>query len=135
MKHRRHLDIADRMRGKPHLVVQESSLFHIPERLAEYDSDLFVVRNKKNHRYEIHSLANRGNTHCITVPHEELDARAIEMFAKFDQRKRSFKSIMLEIDRHNEAKKMREERHRRSEINAMAREIRPAVKRLAEEVY
>ena len=52
MKHRRHLDIADRMRGKPHLVVQESSLFHIPERLAEYDSDLFVVRNKKNHRYE-----------------------------------------------------------------------------------
>lgn len=134
-KRQRKLEIESRLCGKYHLIVLESSLLHIPERLLEYDSDLFIIFNTKTQKFEVHSLANQGNTHCLTVPYEELDDRAINMFAKYDQRRRSFKAIIREIDRENEVMGKREAKNRRSELNAMAREVRPAFKKLAEEVY
>lgn len=132
---RRRLEIDIRLRGKPHLIVQETSLIHIPEQLYKYDPDVFVVFNTKSRKFEIHSLANVGNTHCLTVPYDGLDERAMRMFAKYDQRRRSFKEIIWEIDQHNERLEKWEDKFRRSEINAMAREIRPVFKKLAEEVY
>lgn len=128
-------EIKRRLWGKHYLRVLETSAYQIPERLYEYDPDLFVVFNIRSQKYEIHSLANKGNTHCVTVPWDQLDVRAIELFAKGDQRRRSFKEIIREIDEYNEKLERRHEKYRRDELNAMAREVRPVFKRLAEEVY
>jgi hypothetical protein len=134
-KSERKEEIRRQLWNKPHLKVMESNVLHIPERLYEYDPDLFVVFNIRSQKYEIHSLANKGNTHCVTVPWNQLDVRAIELFAKGDQRRRSFKEIIREIDEYNEKLERRHEKYRRDELNAMAREVRPVFKRLAEEVY
>lgn len=135
MKARKLNHIHDRLRGKPHLKLIETNVVKIPERLEQYDSNLFLVFNAKKQQYEVHSLANRGSTYCITVPYEDLDYRTIELFAKGNIRTRGIKAIIREMDMHNETIEKRREKHRKSNINAMAREMRPVFKKMAEEVY
>ncbi len=123
--------IAERLRGKNHLIMQETSLFSIPERLAEYDPDFFVVFNRRKGKYEVHSLANRGDTHCMDVLFDGLDARILRQIARTDQRRHSFKELVRQVDNHNERLEAQNERHRRSELNAFARESRSAFQKIA----
>lgn len=122
--------------NKPYLRLLGSSLFYIPERVSEYDENLFVVHNLRRDRYEVHSLANKGDTFALHFPYKgEPDARLLTIIYQNDLRHKSLKQIVYEIDRHNEELEKRNENYRRSEINAWAKETRNLFKKFAEEVY
>lgn len=127
-------EIYDRLLRKPYLLVLETSLTQIPERVAEYDPNMFVCFNHLLGEFEVHSLRNKGDTHALSIPYPELDNRTLQLIAMRDQNRRSFKEIMREINLKNEKLVETKKRHRRSDINAIAREVRPVFKRFANEV-
>lgn len=127
-------EIHDRISGKPYLHVLETNPYGIPERLEEYDPNMFICFNSLLQEYQVHSLGNKEkNTFALSVPWKELDSRILDYVASRDQNKRPLKEIIREIDRRNEEREERNIRHRRSELNAIARETRTIFKRFADE--
>jgi len=122
--------IHDRIGHKKHLRLITSSVYDIPRRLREIDPNLFVVFNTVSQKYEIHSLANKGNSFSLYVPFRELDARLITFVKKYDLRRHG-KQIYKDIDTHNEKLETSLERQRDNELHAIAEEIHPYVKKLA----
>lgn len=122
--------IKDRLRGKPHLIPVFSSVYSIPERLYEYDSSMFVVWNVTERRYEIHCLDHVGDTFGMPVPYYELDSRIVERVKRSDLRLHG-RDIFRQIDENNERLERSRERQRRNDINAAAREMAPAFRKLA----
>lgn len=135
------------VRIRPHLLLVLSSVYQIPERLREYDPNLFVVLNtvrniekaegvpvsertpfppgaipKWGAWYEIHSLAHKGNTFAMAVPYGELDARILRDVWSGDLRMRG-KRIFREIDEHNERVEALNRRALRTQAEAIAREL------------
>ncbi len=123
--------IYDRLIGKPHLIPMETNVYHIPERLKQYDPRLFVVFNVKKQWFELHSLANKGNSFSLCIPYSELDARAIYL-AKRNNIHIHGKKLFREIDEHNEQVERAIKRHKKNEREAMAKDMRPLIKKLAE---
>ena len=121
--------IYDRLSRKHHLIPIFSSVTHIPERLREYDENLFVVLNTRKQCYEVHSLANKGDTFCLMIPLGELDARTLYLVRKNNLHTRG-KEIFKEIDKHNERLERSNERRRRDEIRAAGEEMYPAFRKL-----
>lgn len=126
-------EISDRLVGKPYLKPVYTHIYNIPERLRHNDRNLFVVFNSITQRYEIHSLANRGNSLSLTVPFEELDARIEDFVRKYDIRRHGRK-IYRDIDDHNEQLEKSIERDRRNRAECLADELYKPVRRLAWEV-
>lgn len=135
MKNKIRYAIFDRLRGKSFLEPVETSVCRIPEHLQELDSDVFMVFNAKIPRYEVHSLANHGNTCSFVVPWDILDERTVQLFRQYNLKTRSMKDIVREIDQHNDNIERRDEAYRRGEIRAWASENRSRFKKLAEEVF
>lgn len=135
MKNRIRYAIFDRLRNRPFLELVETSVCKIPEYIQFLDPDVFMVFNNKAHRYEVHSLANRGLTFLYAVPWDVLDERTIEMFRKSNLKNRNIRDIVREIDEHNEKAERSNESYRRSETKAWAADNRSRFKKLAEEVY
>ena len=124
-------EIRQRIMGKDWLVLINTSVHDIPERLREYDSDMFVVWNIKKQQYEIHTLANIGDTFGVHLPFGALDARAIETVKRMDARTRGAENIIKEMDKYNDELTERERRRRSNDVNAIAREMAPAFRKLA----
>ena len=121
--------IRERLKGKHHLIPIFSSVTHIPERLREYDENLFIVLNTKKQWYEVHSLANQGDTFGLIVPLNQLDARTLYLVRKNNLRTRG-QEIFKEIDLENEKLEKSNERRRRDEIRAVGEEVYPAFRKL-----
>lgn len=60
-------------------VVIKSDVFDIARRLKEIDSGYFIVYNTAKRRYEVHNDGQKGNTFCLVVPYDCLDARTVEL--------------------------------------------------------
>jgi len=122
--------IEDRLKGKPHLIPMYTHVYNIPERLRQNDPNLFVVYNSKTGRFEVHSLANIGNSLSLNVPFRELDARTEEFVKKYDL-KRHGRKIFREIDERNEEVSRRARKQRSNDIRGLADELHKPVRRLA----
>lgn len=122
--------IYDRLRGKPHLLPLQSNVFAIPERIEEYDPALFIVLNTRTQRYEVHSLANRGNTYCFAVGFNQIDSRILHTIRESNIRVRG-REIFDEIDRHNEKIEKRRERQWENERRARIEEMKPTFAKVA----
>ena len=122
--------IRERLKDKPHLIFMKTSVFRIPERLKATNSSLFVVWNRKTNRFEIHSLANKGNTLSLNVPFRDLDARCIDYVNKFDLNKHG-KRIYREIEENNENIEKSAQRKYSNDLKGVCEEMHPAFKRLA----
>ena len=81
-KHEIRLLLSDR----PHLTPVFSSTLCIPERVKEYDDELFLVFNNKNERFEIHTKDGGESTYNATIPYKALDARTLRWLWKNDIR-------------------------------------------------
>ena len=127
---KRELEISDRLRGNPHLLPIFSSTLSIPERLKEYDDNLFVVLNAERQWYEVHSLDNKGDTFCFVVPLNELDARVLYIARKNNIRVHG-KKVLDEITEHNRKLEESNKKKRTEEIRLAAREMRPYIKKMA----
>jgi len=122
--------IRDRLRGKPHLRPVFSNVCFIPERLRQVDPNLFVVLNTITQRFEVHSLANIGNTFSLLVPFSELDGRIEEHVKKFDLRRHG-KHIFQEMEAKNEERERALERERANRARILADELHKPVRKLA----
>ncbi len=117
-------NIRQRLCATPHLIPVFTNTFSIPERLAAYDGNLFVVWNTNRHVYEVHSLAHIGSTFGFAVPYDDLDGRTIDMVRELNLHVRG-DIIFKELDDSNEQLKRSLEQKRRNDINAQAREMAP----------
>lgn len=54
-----------------------SDVFDIAKRLKEIDRNYFVVFNTAKQKYEVHNSRQLGDSYCLTVPFDCLDARTI----------------------------------------------------------
>ena len=100
--------IKKRLAAKPFLHLIEQSVYDIPERVNEYDKDMFVVFNAARQTYELHSIQYPGDTFQLTFPHSELDIRAIRHIWKNDigvHGQNIFKRIEQGEERNEKAKK------------------------------
>jgi len=54
-----------------------SDVYNIAKRLKEIDQNYFVVYNTSKYKYEVHNSRQIGDSYCLTVPFDCLDARTI----------------------------------------------------------
>lgn len=113
-----------KIQNRPNLVPIFSQALNIPERVYEYDKSFFVCFNKRNQKYEIHSLEYpEGQTISVTVPYPELDARAIEHIRYNDIRVRG-DEIFRRLEIAEEREQRRRERERKNFTRDFASEYR-----------
>ena len=103
-------------------VLMNSNVYKIPERLKEIDGGYFVLFNRANGKYEVHSTKNNGgNTYCLTVPYNELDSRTIDLVQK--TKVENARKIYEDMKRHNEMLEIQEAKRYRDYIDATAKDI------------
>ena len=74
-------------------------LYNISGRLKEIDSGYYAVYDYKLRRYEVHHIGQKGNTLCIVLPYDRLDARAIEHVRRTRAERRE--QIISDMERRN----------------------------------
>lgn len=103
-----------RTEKRPYLYPIFSHIYDIPRRVNEYDRSFFVVFNKSNQRYEVHSLDYPGdNTHSLTIPYEELDERTLHHIYKNDIRVHGAE-IFRRLEWAEEKERIRKEREEKN---------------------
>lgn len=106
-------EVYRRTERRPYLIPIFSHVYDIPRRVHEYDSSFFVVFNKNNQKYEIHSLDYpEDNTISCTVPYEELDSRTLIHLWENDIRVHG-KEIFKRVEMAEEKARIRKERARK----------------------
>lgn len=138
-------EVERRLDGRAHLLPLFSSVFYIPERLREYDPNLFVVLNVVRHIqralgekpqppppgvlplwgawYEVHSLQQPADRDLVkSVRFGNLDARILWDVWQGDLRQRGDR-VFQEIDEHNAQVESRGLRQLRNDAAAIAREV------------
>lgn len=99
------------LKNRPHLRPVFSHVLNIPERVKEYDPDLFIVFNHNNERFEIHSYEAGETSYNATIPFKDLDARTLRYIRQNDIRVHGMKiydRIAKSEQKHQEAKKKKE---------------------------
>lgn len=77
----------------------ENDVLDIAARLREIDDGYFIVYNGLFRRLEVHNQRQRGNTFCLVVPSNRLNARTVELVRK--TRAENADRLLAEIDEHN----------------------------------
>lgn len=119
------VEVILRWRNVHHLIPMYTNLYHIPERVYEYNSNLFVVFNKWDQKYEIHSIEHGPgmNSRQCQLEFDELDIRTLHYIWKNDLRVHGW-AIFDRIEKSEEDAKKRKAKQYRSDVNAIARETR-----------
>lgn len=115
-----------------YLIEVKTNVYHIPERLKEYDNNLFVVFNARKNTFEVHSKENKGSTYVMTVPFSELDDRIIHHVKKHDLKMQGNKMIE-EMNKTNERLELQQEKDRKNWIKDVVKETRWHFKKACEE--
>ena len=84
---------------KDFLIAIENDLFDVADRLKEIDEDYRVFFNRMRNRYEVHNVRQRGNTFCLALPFDSLDARAVELVRK--TRVENAERLFAEMEKQN----------------------------------
>lgn len=108
MDYRYERQVLEKVEHRPRLIPLFDHTFNIPQRLYEYDTNLFVCFNRHTQRYEIHSL-EQEDSYCTTLPYKDLDARALRWVWKNDIRMHG-KAIFNRIEKSEEDFKKRKDR-------------------------
>jgi hypothetical protein len=113
--------ILDAVRHRPRLSPIFGSTHNIPERVAEYNPDLFLCHNVVTDRIEVHSLANSGDTFCANLPYKSLDARTIRWIWENDIRVHG-KNIFKRIEASEQAYERMKQREYKNWIEDVGKE-------------
>lgn len=115
--------LRDKINNKPYLRLIETSTMDIPERLREIDRSLFIVRNLKQERFEMHSTENIGNTFCFVIPFKELDSRTLVLARKGDVKTGGIERALKEITESEERREKESEKKAKEIGNAMGHDF------------
>lgn len=114
MKEKFQQEVLQRTERRPYLIPIFSHVHDIPRRVHQYDESFFVVFNKHNQKYEIHSLDYQGdNTISCTIPYDELDSRTLDHLWENDIRVHGTE-IFKRIEIAEEKARIRKERDRKN---------------------
>ena len=114
MKTKYEQEVRVRTEKRPYLFPIFTHIHDIPRRVYDYDPSFFVVFNKNNQKYEIHSLDYPGHdTLSCTIPYEELDQRTLDHLWMNDIRVHG-DQIFKRIERAEEKARIRKERDRKN---------------------
>jgi len=98
-------------------ILIDSHTLNIPQRLKEIDSGYFLLLNRWTGNFEVHHIENKGNTHCVTSPYDELDQRLLDYVRK--TRIENASKIFEEMKKNNEKIKQ----SRRNDFNDYIGEV------------
>jgi uncharacterized protein YheU (UPF0270 family) len=119
-------EVHRRTERRPYLIPIFSHVHDIPRRVFQYDASFFVVFNKNNQKYEIHSLDYPGDsTISCTIPYDELDSRTLDHLWENDIRVHGTE-IFKRIELAEEKARIRKERERKNMDIAFAKEHQSA---------
>jgi hypothetical protein len=74
-------------------------LYDIANRIKSIDDSYFIVRDLKHKRFEIHNKKKKGDSLCVVIPYDRLDARTLVLASL--TRVERLKEIVGEIESHN----------------------------------
>ena len=77
-----------------------SDSMEILTRLKEIDESYFVLLNRENGHFEVHSSRQADDSFCLTLPGRFLDAGCLTYVRQY--RRERIREIMEEMDRENE---------------------------------
>jgi hypothetical protein len=103
------------------LTIINDNVYNIPQRLKDYDSRFFVVRNHKKQKYEVHYEDNKTSSYCFTVPYNELDVRTIYYLQENDVA-RLGKEVFNPIHESDERLEQNKQKNWNKYIDKVARE-------------
>lgn len=107
-------EVLIRIEKRPNLTPIFTHVYDIPRLVHDYDASFFMVFNKRNQKYEIHSLDYPGDdTISCTLPYPELDSRALDHLWMNDIRVHGT-DIFKRIERAEEKEQIRKERERKN---------------------
>lgn len=106
---------------KPRLTPVFKSALCIPERLEQYNDNLFICHNCVSNRFEIHSLDNPVDSFCGELPFRTLDARTLHWVWQNDIRVHGT-DIFKRIDKSEEDVKRSKDREYRNWLESVASE-------------
>lgn len=115
-------EIEYRLKGLHHLIPVYKNVYHIPERLKNYDSSFFIVFNKIKQKFEVHNLENPLNTYCLTVPYPELDERTLNFTWENDIKVHGDK-LFKHLDAEQERMEKDQERAQKNHLHDAAKEM------------
>lgn len=116
-------EVLDAVRDRPHLRPVFHHVLDIPRRLYEYHPDLFLVFNRLEGSYEVHSLGQRDDTFAMTVRYRHLDERLLRDVRRNDVRAHGRK-ILQRIRQSQENWRRRRERNWHNWVEDVAKETR-----------
>jgi hypothetical protein len=82
------------------LIRIQNDLYGIDSRLKEIDGGYYIMYDTAKRRYQIHNSNQAGNSYCLTLPYDELDARAVTYVKS--TRREYIDNILNEMERNNE---------------------------------
>jgi len=123
-------DVEQKLEGKPFLSPVFSDLHDIGRRLREVDETLFIIRNHRRKRYEVHSIDSRGTSLQWVVPYPHLDCRVIRLAKKNNLLTRG-DIIFKELDQANAKVVGDQDRQFANDVGAICRETRTAFAKMA----
>ncbi len=74
-------------------------VYNIANRIKKIDRDYYVVLDTIKRKYEIHNSSQLGSSYCLTLPYDDLDARALDYI--FMTRVGNIDELIDRIDREN----------------------------------
>jgi hypothetical protein len=86
----------------------------IPQRIREYDPNMFVVYNTQTGFYEVHSMAHIFDTFATQIPFKVLDIRALWWLKMHSLKDKSIYEYASEIDEKNEKLKRQKAKQARN---------------------
>lgn len=84
---------------KSHLIAVTDDLFDVASRLKSVKETFAVYFNAISRRYEVHDLAQSGNTFAFSVPYDALDCRTVDK-ARYCLA-RNVEQIVKDVDENN----------------------------------
>lgn len=118
--------IRDVLSGSPKYEWIRNDVYNISERIRKIDPSYFIVLNRKNGRYEVHSTENIGSTFCFLVPFNRLDNRTLE----YCRETRVERDIDSQIDKINNRATKSRDRARRASNYDTAKEMADITKHI-----
>ncbi|WP_134682571.1 hypothetical protein [Brevibacillus migulae] len=116
-------EVQTRLVEKPECSPVFTSTLRIPERLREYDPNLFILFNNKTERFEIHSLTDRSLIGGTVLPYKSLDARTLDYVKRNDIRARG-EAIFKELEEHERKMEKQRKRDFSNWVEAVGKETR-----------
>lgn len=87
------------MKANFNQLIKVQDIFFISERIKDINENYILFYNTKNHRYEIHDIANQICSECITFfdyPTKEI------LFRLKSSNKQNMQKLLIDIEKHNE---------------------------------